>query len=520
MKNPKSKTTALLLTCLSLSALPSAAVANVKLPALFASNLVLQRDRAVPVWGLADPGEKITVTFDKASTQAVAGADGKWKVLLKPHAAAEALTLTVAGKNTITLENIAVGEVWFCSGQSNMGFSVARSRKSSAEIAASSDPGLRLFTFGRKPIDTPQTDVAGTWAVAGPDTVGNFSGVAYFFGRELRRSLRVPVGLIHSSWGGTTAEAWTSASALSAKPDLKTLITTWDQRIATYSEEESRRNYETNVLPRWQAQVEKAQAEGKRPPSKPAAPVPPAVNPNRPANLYNGMVAPVIPYGIKGVIWYQGESNAGRAEQYRTLFPTLIRDWRERWGQGDFPFLWVQLANYRAVQTAPVENDGWPFLREAQARTLELPRTGMATAIDLADADNPGDIHPTNKQDVGRRLALVALATEYKQNVAYSGPMFEKMTAEGPKAWLSFKHTEGGLKPQGDKLRGFAVSGADGVWHWADAEIQGNTVVVSSPSVDKPTAVRYGWASNPIGNLYNGAGLPAIPFRTDNQPPQ
>lgn len=500
--------------------LASGAKADVKLPAIFSSNLVLQRDRDVPIWGTADPGEGITVTFDKVSAKTVADSAGKWKVRLKPHAAAESLTLTVTGKNTVTLDNVAVGEVWFCSGQSNMGFSVARSRNAAAAMAAAADPGLRLFSVGRNPIDTPQTDVTGQWSVSSPESVGGFSAVAYFFGRELREKLRVPVGLIHSSWGGTTAEAWTSKAALEAKPELKPLIEDWDKRIATYSAEESKTRYETVTLPQWQANVEKARAEGKPAPARPAAPTAPARNQNRPANLFNGMVAPVIPYGIKGAIWYQGESNAGRAEQYRTLFPTLIRDWRERWGQGDFPFLWVQLANFQAVQTQPVEHDSWPMLREAQFQTLSLPRTGMAAAIDLADADNPGDIHPTNKLDVGKRLARVALATEYKQKIVHSGPVFHKMAVNGSKARLSFKSTDGGLKATGGKLQGFAVSGGDGVWHWADAVIDGDSIVVSSTAVPVPTAVRYGWANNPIGNLYNGEGLPALPFRTDTRSPR
>ncbi|MES2464329.1 MAG: sialate O-acetylesterase [Armatimonadota bacterium] len=496
----------------SIAAVP--ARADVTLPAFFSNGVVLQRDRPVPVWGTADPGESVTVTFDEKSETTVAGQDGSWKVALKPHAAAEALTLTIAGKNTVTLQNVAVGEVWFCSGQSNMGFQVGQSRNAAAEIASAADPGLHLFTVARNPIDKPQKDVKGSWSASSPESVRTFSAVAYFFGRELRQKLRVPVGLIHSSWGGTSAEAWTSASALSAKPELKTLITDWDKRIATYSEEDSRKQYDTVTLPQWQERVTKAQAEGKPAPARPAAPVAPAISPNRPANLFNGMVNPVIPYAIKGVIWYQGESNAGRAEQYRTLFPTLIRDWRERWGQGDLPFLWVQLANYRAVQTAPVENDGWPLLREAQQMTLSLPHTGMATAIDLADAENPGDIHPKNKQDVGKRLALVALAKEYRQNVVSSGPVFDKMTVKNSKVRLTFKHTDGGLKPHGEKLQGFAIRGTDGVWRWADAVIDGSAVVVSHPSVAIPVTVRYGWASNPIGNLYNGAGLPALPFRT------
>jgi sialate O-acetylesterase len=493
------------------------AQADVKLPAVFSSNMILQRDRAVPIWGTAEPGEAVTITFDKATTKTTAAPDGRWKVMLKSHPAAESLTLTVAGKNTVTLDNVAVGEVWFCSGQSNMGFQVSQARNAEADIATATDPSLRLFTVGRNPTHVPQTDVVGQWSVSSPETVKNFSAAAYFFGRELRAKLHVPVGLIHSSWGGTSAEAWTSVPMLSSKPELKVLIDDWDKRIASYSEAESRQKYETETLPQWQAAVDKAKADGKPAPARPPVPTDPAKNQNRPANLFNGMVNPVIPYGIKGAIWYQGENNAGRGEQYKILFPAMINDWRERWGEGDFPFIWVQLANYRAVQTVPVENDGWPVLREAQFETLSLPHTGMATAIDLADANNPGDIHPKNKQDVGKRLALVALAKEYKQNVVYSGPVFDKMSVSGGKARLSFKFTDGGLKPRGDKLQGFAIRGDDGTWQWADAVIEGNSVVVSSASVPNPTAVRYDWASNPIGNLYNGADLPALPFRTDNK---
>jgi sialate O-acetylesterase len=231
------------------------------------------------------------------------------------------------------------------------------------------------------------------------------------------------------------------------------------------------------------------------------------------------MINPMIPYAIKGAIWYQGESNSGRAKEYATVFPAMINDWRTRWGQGDFPFLFVQLANYQAVQTKPVEPGGWPTIRESQARTLSLPHTGMATAIDLADADKPGDIHPKNKQDVGKRLAAVALATEYGQQVPYSGPAFDKFTVEGGKIRIRYKYTDGGLQIHGDKLNGFAIAGDTGDWQWADASVDGDSVVLSSPNVPNPTKVRYDWAINPIGNLYNGAGFPALPFRTDTDAP-
>ncbi|MBC7804770.1 MAG: sialate O-acetylesterase [Akkermansiaceae bacterium] len=495
--------------------------ADVRAAALFTDNLVLQRSRPIPVWGRADSGESVTVTLGKDSASTVAGSDGKWTITLPQQKAATGLKLTITGKNTQTLNNVAVGEVWVCSGQSNMEWPVEKSRDADAEIAAATTPDIRLFTVRKATSTEPKPDVRAlddSWAVCDPTTVRKFSAVAYFFGRELHRELGVPVGLIDSTWGGTPAEAWTSRPALEASPDLRPLFPDWEARIAAHPAALS--VYESETLPKWELAAEKAKAEGKRIPSKPNPPDGPG-SASRPTVLYNAMIAPLMPYAIKGVIWYQGEGNGDspeRAIQYRTLFPAMIRDWRTNWKQGDFPFLFVQLAGWLAVQTKPVENDDWAILREAQANTLSLPHTGMATAIDLADADRPYDIHPKNKQDVGRRLALVALANEYDRKTAYSGPVLERMEIKDSEARLRFRHTDGGLRSRdGGPLRGFAIAGADGVWKWADAVIKGDTVTLSSAEVSAPTAVRYNWARNPIGSLTNGVGLPAFPFRTDTR---
>jgi sialate O-acetylesterase len=519
---------------LACAILNGTAHADVKLSSMFTDNMVLQRDISIPVWGTADPGEAVLVKLGESNDETngktnaartVAGKDGQWKVMLAPQGVAKSLQLTATGKNVLAFRNVALGDVWLCSGQSNMGFSVERATNAVDEIKAADFPDIRLFGAAHAAMLTPQSDLKGKWEVCSPQTVGSFSAVAYYFGREIHRSTGVPIGLINSSWGGTVAEAWTSREALEKAPDLKGLVEIADKLRESYPA--NKEKYDKETLVTWQAAVDAARAQGKTIPTKPSPPTLPT-DQNRATNLYNGMIAPIVPYGIKGVIWHQGESNARRAEQYRTLFPTLIRDWRNRFGQGDFPFYWVQLANYRALQSEPVEmvnaslaaaKDDWPMLREAQARTLLLPKTGMATAIDLADTDKPGDIHPHNKQDVGKRLALIALAKDYGIKTPFSGPTFVSSQVQGNKMHLTFKATDGGLKAKGDKLAGFAIAGASGDWKWADATIEGDDVVVSSAEVKAPVAARYAWATNPIGNLINGAGLPAVPFRTDTLSP-
>lgn len=493
----------------------SGARAEVRLSPLFSDNMVLQQKQVVPVFGTADNGESVTVSIGGQSQRAIAGANGQWIVKFAPLATATSLEMTVSGKNQIVLYNVAVGEVWLASGQSNMERTLERIG-AKKEVASANDPLLRVFTVGLNTADSPldALGVKGQWQSATPQTAGKFSAVAYFFARELRRKLNVPVGIIHASWGGTPAEAWTSRSALETSPPLTPIVEEWERWKAAYPESVKKYNEET--LPKWQLEADAAKAAGKPEPRKPTRPI--WNNPKRASVLFNGMIAPLIPYAMQGVIWYQGEANAPRGEQYRTLFPTLIRDWRARWGQGDFPFLWVQLANYQKVQTEPSEG-GWAFLREAQMQTLSLPNTGMASAIDLGDPRNPNELHPHNKLEVGRRLALWARALAYGEKLEVSGPLYQSIQVEKQQIRITFTHTQGGLTAKSGQrkapLKGFAVAGVDQKWVWADSRIDGETVIVSSPQVAEPVAVRYGWAMNPIGNLVNGAGLPASPFRSD-----
>jgi sialate O-acetylesterase len=403
-----------------------------------------------------------------------------------------------------------------------MDFTVAKTQKKyfagveneSQEIAAADYPQIRMFTVELKLSDTLQPDVVGRWIVCSPQTVGDFSAVAYFFGRDLYKKRGVPMGFITSTWGASTAQCWTSREALIAEPTLKPLVDAYDATIKTYSPESARAEHEA-ALKAWEEASAKAKAEGKRAPRKPGAPRNPHEDQHNPTLLYNGMIAPVKPYAIRGAIWYQGESNGPTANEYYTLMKTLIADWRKAWGEGDFPFLFVQLANINALATQPVQGRSTVALvREGQMDTLKIPNTGMAVTIDIGDAAN---VHPKNKQEVGRRLALAAQALVYREPIAYSGPLYDTMQVEGSRVRLRFKHTEGGLKAKDDKLIGFAIAGEDGKFVWADAQIDGETVVVSSPDVPKPTVVRYGWADNPPVSLYNGAGLPASPFRTDHK---
>ena len=513
----------------ALSAL-STALADVHLSPLFSDGAVLQRGRQIPIWGIADPGESVTVRMNGKEAAGKADSSGRWSIQFPAQDAGGPFDLTVQGKNTIVLRDVVVGEVWVASGQSNMQFPLmtldpanpVHGPQAKEAIAAANDPLLRMFNveFHASP-DKPADDMAlpaGQWKAATPKNAPGFSAVAYYFASELRKNLNVPVGIIHSSVGGTPAEAWTSQPVVASLPECKPVLDGWDQLIAAYPAE--MKIFEEKTLPEWKAAAEKAKAEDQPPPKKIHPPAGPG-NRSRPSTLFNGMIAPLIPYGIQGVIWYQGEANGGGNSRacsplvYRTLFPALIKDWRSRWGQGDFPFLFVQLANLRAPQTAPVEG-GMGMIREAQMMALSVPNTGMATAIDLADKDNPDDIHPHNKREVGRRLSLIALATVYHQNLpSYSGPLFSGFEVKGNQVRLSFTHIAGGLAAGGDQLEGFAISGKDGKFVWGNAKIDGETVLVSSDQVSEPASVRYGWASNPIGNLRNQAGLPAPPFRTD-----
>ena len=634
--------------------------AEVRLPAIIGDNMVLQQGMKVRIWGSANAGEHVTVTFEKKSVSTVADAQGRWQVWIGPLKAGGPSELTVNG---VIIKNVLVGEVWLCSGQSNMEWPLINTVGGAETVAKANHPEIRLFTVEHQIAGTPLDDVKGHWVVTTPDDAAHFSAVGYFFGRELYQHLKVPIGLINSSWGGTPAEAWTSNDALTSSPELKPILDKYEsslnvapqamndyaRALAQWEEKNlyidpgnkgealgyadpaaSTTDWAKMDLPKqfesagllidgavwFRKEVElpeswsgkdlvlrftpiddhdvtyfngrKIGATGRETPNSymvlrryvvpgtlvhagrnviavrvfdsageggfsrgGAMSIEPAVNgdteaislrgvwdykvelalepkrpdwgtrpeavgtsnQNSPSVLYNAMIAPLVPFAIRGVIWYQGESNAGRAYQYRTLFPVMIRNWRSAWGR-EFPFYFVQLANWHASKAEPDESD-WAELREAQMMTLREPQTGMAVTIDIGDEN---DIHPRNKLDVGRRLAAWALSGTYRQNVIPSGPLFDHFKIDGDKVRIRFKHGAGLKTSDGGPVKGFAIAGEDRRFVWADARIEGDTVIVSSPKVVKPVAVRYGWADNPIANLYNKADLPASPFRTDDWP--
>ena len=637
-----------------------------KLPSLFSDNMVLQRDMAVPFFGIANPSETISVQMDGQAVTTKCGLDGRWIVKLQPLQAGGPFTATVqSNSSTIQLKNVMVGEVWVCSGQSNMELPESAANDYSQALDEA-NPSIRMFTVSQTAVDEPARDVRGTWSPASRYTVGSFSAVAWSFGRELQNRLNVPVGLINASWGGTRADAWVSREALIADPllnplvdnyltelkdfpvkygiyrsELKEWIATradtgnegflkgWENRmvddstwnkvnlpgtIDTMEPTDEGKTFDgaawfrrTFVLPEgwsgralrlemgpiadyddtyvngtkvgytkvttqdaprvtrsyriapgillqgdnsisvrvyaaqgacgftgmadqmrivldsdpngdpvslsgeWRERVERKIDTTLQAPHMPLGPGSPKV----PSSLYDGMISPLIPFGIKGVLWYQGESNVGESDQYRVLFPALIRDWRQHWGQGQFPFYFVQLPNFKARQDTPGDSD-WAEMREAQATALKLNSTGMANTIDLGD---PATIHPKNKREVGRRLALIALSKDYGAHIPWSGPEYHYLTHAGDTIRLFFQHVEDGLKTSDGKApSGFSIAGDDRRFYWATAKIEGDSIVLSNPNVPNPIAVRYGWADNPDCNLYNSADLPAIPFRTDDWP--
>jgi sialate O-acetylesterase len=639
---------------------------------LFGNNMVLQRDVAAPIWGWTEPGKEVTVAVALADSKeppkeskATAGADGKWLAKVGPFPAGGPYTVTIVGSQTVTLQNVLFGDVWLCSGQSNMQQGIGAARDAQQEIAAAQYPNLRLFSVPLIPSARPLANVNSQWLVCTPENVARggwagFSAAGYYFGRHIHKELNVPVGLIHSSWGGTVAEAWVSAEALVKLPDFAMAVKdaeqtmdakqndeTFNKKLAEWTKTineacagaverdagsagggapwaavdlktddwksmelpqlwekaglpdfdglvwfrrdvqvpegwagkdlilhlgaiddrdvtfvngtkvggldvyNAPRDYKIagelvkagrNVVAvrvidhgggggfsgaREQFKLELAADPKNEPlslagawlyrksvelPKFPLAPTRGGMQ-NTVTALYNGMIAPLVPFAIKGAIWYQGESNSGRAEQYQRLLPTLIQDWRERFGVGEFPFLIVQLASFMDTKPEP-SDDPWAYLREAQASVSQkVPKCGLAVAIDIGEAK---DIHPKNKQDVGRRLGLAAQAVGYGQKLVHSGPVYQSKEVKDNSLRLKFDHIGGGLIAKGGgKLEGFAIASEDMKFVWADAVIEGETVVVSSPQVQKPVAARYAWANNPICNLYNAEGLPAVPFRTD-----
>ena len=458
------------------------AFADVQVASPFGDHMVLQCEAKLPVWGTAESEEAITVEFAGQRKFVTAGADGRWRVDLDRIAASDRpRVFTVGGSSMahpIRFEDVLVGEVWICGGQSNMERQLGPREGQKPihnweqEVAAANHPTIRQLYVKQSPATSPQSHVEAGWTVCSPETVSDFTAVGYFFARDLQAKIRVPIGIIHSSRGGSPAEAWTSAEALGAFPEFAEELSALNQQAG--------RTHSDNPPPDLTQQ------------------------PSVPSALFNGMIAPLIPYAIRGVNFYQGEANHDRAEQYRKLFPALIADWRKQWGQGDFPFLFVQLAPYREAR---------PELREAQLLTWKnTPNTAMVVTLDCGDIE---DIHPAWKQPVGARLALAARAIAYKEDVEYSGPVFEKMTVDGDRAVLHFSHLGGGLAANNFTLMGFTMAGPNGHFHAAHGEIEENTVVVTIPDVEKPVAVRYAWERAPDGNLVNDEGLPASPFRTD-----
>ncbi|MFO0921998.1 MAG: sialate O-acetylesterase [Pirellulales bacterium] len=481
----------------------SLAQADVTLPNIFTDHMVLQQGQKNKVWGKAEANEAVTVTIGSQSHKTTAGSDGMWHVMLDPLTVGGPLELTVAGKNQIKITDVLVGEVWVCSGQSNMQWSVNASNDPDLEKLAAKFPKIRMINFPQVGTQTPIWTHDRKWMVCTPENVGNFSAVGYFFARQLHQSLDVPIGMINNAWGGSACEAWISRETFKQEPRFNALIERWSKSEADYealaaapvpTDEKEKEAHNKRL------QQMKQQMTGN----------------SRPANIYNGVLKSHLGYGIKGAIWYQGESNAGRAYQYRELFPLMIKSWRKEWGQGDFPFYWVQLADFREEKQAPADSD-WAELREAQTMTMsKLPNTGEAVIIDIGEGK---DIHPKNKVDVGRRLARWALAKDYGISVPYHSPQYKSMEKDGNKIVLSFDYVDGWRPFDVAQPRGFTIAGEDKVFRNATATItKDNKVVVTSPEVANPVAVRYAWADNPICNMFANSGLPLTPFRTDEWP--
>ena len=499
---------------------------EVKPNGLFTRGAVLQQGMEIPIWGRAKEGESITVALDGQAVGTVCKG-GKWMIRLKPHAPGGPYTLTFKGENTITIKNIMVGEVWVCSGQSNMWWALGRIPNIAEEISKANYPKLRMMTIPQNSAILPEEDVKGVWEECSPQTAPHFSAVGYFFGRDLYKAKGVPVGLINSSVGGTPAQLWTSLSGLESEKELASYVATIKRLMASYPKDseayskemdgynaklndwKQRRSAYNEAIEKWTLENRKAVASGNPPPAKPQAMEAPPRAPlckwhSAPTVLYNGMVAPLQPYAIRGVIWYQGESNKYNPTEYGVLFPRLIKDWREKWSQGSFPFLFVQIAPFKEIP---------PELREAQLLTWKkTPDTAMVVTIDIGEADN---IHPKQKEPVGERLALAARALAYGEKIEYSGPVFDSMKIESDKAVIRFTHVGRGLLAKGGELKGFTIAGPDKIFLPAKAEIRGEQIIVYNEAVTHPKSVRYGWENVPDGNLFNKEGLPASPFRSE-----
>jgi len=487
--------------------------ALVRLPSIFGDNMVLQQNAIINLWGFASPLEHVLVQMNNQTVECTTSPEGKWKVSFTPMKSDGPFEMIIKGENTIQLKNILIGEVWLCSGQSNMDFPLKKTNDAEKKIGQADFSSIRIFIVKRKVALTPQDDCEGEWLVCSPKTIGDFSGVGYYFGKNLHKELNVPIGLIQSTWGGAPAEAFMSIEVLESDPDFKPILERWEKQLEKYPDllDEYNRNRES-LLQRWIIDSTTAVNKGMAPSRKPNKPEGPGSR-NTPAGLYNGMLYPLVPLSLKGVIWYQGEANAGRAHQYRKLFPALIENWRAIWNVGDFSFYFVQLPNlFRQPEPS---KSGWAELREAQLLALSVPNTGMAVTIDIGD---PVNLHPTNKLDVGYRLSLIAVNNDYgKNDILFSGPIYQSHHKFENKIFLNFKHTGKGLAAKnGNALKGFTIASDDKKFITASAKIEGGQVIVWNDQIKNPVAVRYAWADNPDCNLYNSSNLPASPFRTDD----
>ena len=481
--------------------------ADVVLAPLFQEHAVLQCDQPVPVWGRAEPGEKVRVSFAGQSVSTKADDQGRWSLTLQPlKVSRDPSVMIVRGRNTLRVRDILVGEVWLTSGQSNMAWSVGASANPDLEIAGALWPQIRQIKINMEVAESPQDRVDGQWEVCSPCTVAKFTAVGYYFARELHRDLRIPIGIVNCSVGGSSIEAWLSPDALLSVPDFAVVGDRW-RRMLERADPAKVLAYELE-LANWKESVARAARvrDGNVPPARPPALV---VGPGhfaRPSGLYHGMLSPLLPYALRGILWYQGESNAARADEYRKLFPALIRDWRSAFRRESLPFYWVQAPNYEPKDPTGIT---WAQLREAQSQALALPATGQAVTIDIGSAHNN---HPYNKQDVGIRLALIAKAKTYGRMIDDSGPRYHRIERMGSRLHVEFAYAESGLEARG-RLVGFEIAGIDRRYVAAEARIEGNQVVVSSQAVEEPVLVRYAWANNPPASLYEIGGLPAEPFR-------
>ena len=514
----------LIVICFILSC--NTAFSDVTPSSLFCDHMVVQRNVKIPIWGTAKPGEKVTVTFNKAKKSIKANAQGKWKVSLKKQLAGGPYTMSVKGKNLVVIKDVYVGDVYLCSGQSNMDMTVAKEDRywcgvnnEAEEVANAKYPLIRVFDVDFTPNNIVQTEVKGLWEVCSPTTVGHFSAAAYFFAREIFNLKEIPIGLITSAYGASAAESWISEKALKSRPNLGYLLDNYKKKLDKFVADSSVSMSEyRNLMKKYNGDLAALKASSgdvnnTRAPRAPKNPDP-MLDQHNPIVCYNGMIAPLIPFPICGALWYQGESNGPSAKEYKEIMETLVSDWRTSWGVGDFPFIYVQLANYGKPMVKPVEDGPLMTVRESQSKNLSIPNTAMICAIENA-GDDPTNIHPKNKQEIGYRLSLAARALVYGENITYSGPTYRNYQVEGDAIRIFFDNTEECIVAWNAKLTGFAICGKDKVFVWADAKFDGNTVLVSSPLVKNPVAVRYCWGTNPPASLANMEGLWTPHFRTD-----